>query len=233
MITFVAFLLVFFPVILIASLFGRIAGGNTLYFICTVWSHIWMFIIGMRHKNIVVSPINKHASYVYVANHISYMDIPVIFRAVNGGHFRILGKIELSKVPIFGYLYRNAVVMVDRGSPEKRARSVKILKSILKREISIFIYPEGTFNETPEPLKSFYDGAFKLAIEMQTPIKPIVFLDTVDRLHYKSILSFTPGISRAVILPEISVEGRSMKDVAALKEETYHAMEACLKAYKV
>ena len=67
------------------------------------------------------------------------------------------------------------------------------LKSVLKKGISVFIFPEGTFNTTGQPLKAFYDGAFRIAIETQTPLLPIIFPDTVKRLHYTSVFSFQPG----------------------------------------
>jgi 1-acyl-sn-glycerol-3-phosphate acyltransferase len=81
-------------------------------------------------------------------------------------------------------------------------------------------------------LKSFYDGAFKIAIETQTPIKPILFLDTYDRLHYKSIFSLSPGRSRSVYLEEVKVEGLTMADVSRLREKVYMLMEAGLIKYK-
>ncbi|MEJ7671377.1 MAG: 1-acyl-sn-glycerol-3-phosphate acyltransferase [Chitinophagaceae bacterium] len=93
---------------------------------------------------------------------------------------------------------------VDRNNAENRTRSVLTLKSIIKKQISVFICPEGTFNVTHKPLKEFYNGAFKIAIETQTPIKPILFLDTYDRLNYTSIFSLSPGRSRAVFLEETS-----------------------------
>ena len=84
------------------------------------------------------------------------------------------------KYPVFGIIYRMAAIVVDRSSPERRAQSVRALKAAIYKHISIFIFPEGTFNETREPLKDFYDGAFRIAIETQTPIKPILFLDTYE-----------------------------------------------------
>jgi len=122
--------------------------------------------------------------------------------------------------------------MVDRSSVEKRARSVKQLKSIINKGISVVIAPEGTFNMTGCPLKEFYDGAFRVAIETQTPIKPILFLDAYDRLSYRSIFSLSPGRSRAVYLQEISVEGLTVKDVKMLREKVYKLMEQKLIQYK-
>ena len=50
------------------------------------------------------------------------------------------------------------------------------------------VFPEGTFNMTTQPLKEFYDGAFRVAIETQTPVKPVLFLDAYSRMHYESIV---------------------------------------------
>lgn len=160
------------------------------------------------------------------------MDIPIIMKTIRRQHFRVLGKSEMAKIPVFGFFYRNAAVMVDRSSAEKRARSVQKLKSVVQSGISILIAPEGTFNMTPNPLKEFYDGAFKIAIETQTPIKPILFLDGYDRLNYKSIFTLTPGRSRAIYLQEIGVDGLTGKDIKSLKEKVYTLMEEKLIAYK-
>ena len=155
-----------------------------------------------------------------------------MMQTIHKQHFRVLGKYELSKIPVFGYIYRNAAVTVDRSSAENRARSVLQLKAIIRKGISIIIYPEGTFNMTHQPLKEFFDGAFKIAIETQTPIKPVLLLDTYDRLNYKSILSLTPGRSRSVFLDEIPVEGLTIDDVQLLKEKVYNIMEKKLVEYK-
>jgi 1-acyl-sn-glycerol-3-phosphate acyltransferase len=160
------------------------------------------------------------------------MDIPVLLKTIRWQHMRVLGKAEMSKVPLFGFIYRNAAVMVERSSPEKRARSLMQLKSVIKKGISIVIAPEGTFNLTHRPLKEFYDGAFKIAIETQTPIKPVLLLDTYDRMHYETIFSIMPGRSRSVFLEEIPVEGLGLDDVELLREKVYKIMEEKLIEYK-
>jgi len=229
--TFVAGLLVIFPVVLFTLLLGQPAAGNIVIKLCRYWSDAWLFCIGIRHRNIEESPIDPNRHYVFVANHISYLDIPLIFQGIRKNSIRVLGKMEMSKIPVFGVVYRLAVVLIDRSSQTSRGKSIQRLLQVLNQNISIFIFPEGTFNETGHPLKHFYDGAFKIAIETQTPIKPIVFLDAVERFHYKSIFSITPGKSRCVILPEIPVEGYTPHDVAALKNATFEAMKACIEKY--
>jgi len=176
-------------------------------------------------------PHDKKVQYIFVANHISYLDAPVIVTTLRQ-HVRVLGKVEMSKIPVFGLIYRNAVVTVDRSSAENRARSVRILKSVIKNGISIFIFPEGTFNETHQPVKDLYDGAFRIAIETQTPIKPVLFLDAHARMHYHSIFSLNPGRSRSVFLAPIPVEGMTSKDLPALKQQVYNIMEQKLREYK-
>jgi 1-acyl-sn-glycerol-3-phosphate acyltransferase len=231
-ILFIAFLFLIFPLVVIASFFGKINGGNFIYKLCHFWADFFLFIVGIHHQYIYESKQDHHKQYVFVFNHIAYLDIPIIMKAIPKQHFRVLGKAEMAKIPVFGYLYRNTVVLVDRKDANDRAKSVLQLKSVIKKGISIVISPEGTFNMTHKPLKEFYDGAFRIAIETQTPIKPILFLDAYDRNSYKSIFSLTPGKSRIVYLAEISVEGLTINDIQFLKGKVYQIMEEKLIEYK-
>lgn len=223
-------MLLIFPFIIIASFLGKMRGGNFIYRLCYFWADVWMFLIGLSHRNIYEQPHDDSRQYIFVCNHISYLDAPVMVKAFRQ-KIRVLGKAELAKVPLFGFIYRHAVVMVDRKDVAHRMQSVKTLRSILNRKISVFIFPEGTFNMTSQPLKEFYNGAFRIAIETQTPIKPILFLDTYDRLNYNSVFSFTPGKSRAVFLAETNTSGMSIADLPFLKNKIYKQMEETLIKY--
>jgi 1-acyl-sn-glycerol-3-phosphate acyltransferase len=229
---FVALLLIIFPFVVIASFFGKIKGGNMIYTLCRLWADCIFPLIGIRTRVIYETPHDRNKPSVIVFNHISYADIPVIMKAVRRQPVRILGKAEMGKIPIFGFLYRRAVVMVERNNPANRARSVIQLKSILRKNISIVISPEGTFNTTGKPLKEFYDGAFRIAIETQTPIKPVLFLDIYDRMSYENFFSLNPGRCRIVYLEEIKTNGLTLKDTEALKQEVFSAMEQALIKYK-
>jgi 1-acyl-sn-glycerol-3-phosphate acyltransferase len=99
------------------------------------------------------------------------------------------------------------------------------LKSMLASDLSVFIFPEGTFNETRRPLANFYDGAFRIAIETGTPLQPILFPDTYDRMHYSTLFSLRPGPTRAIFLPEIDVQGLTTADLPQLKSRVYQLME--------
>ena len=231
MILFIAIMLVLFPFVIIASFFGRITGGNMIYRICMLWGDIWFFLIFIRHKNYYEQELDKDKQYIFVGNHVSYIDAPLFVKTIRRP-IRALGRIELSKTPVFGYIYRRVVVIVDRGDAGHRAKSVRNLKSVIRKGISIIIMPEGTFNMTPKPLKSFYDGAFRIAIETQTTIKPFLLLDAYDRMHYRHLFTLTPGKSRAVFLQEIPVDGLTLEDVPVLKQKVYDIIEKKLIEYK-
>ncbi len=230
-ILFIALMIVVFPFVVIASAFGRIRGGNMVLRICGVWADCWFPLIFIVHKKIYEDPLEKGKPYIFVNNHISYLDSAILPKAYRRP-VRPLGKVEMAKIPVFGFIYRNAIVTVDRSSPENRARSMEILQSVTSKGISVLVFPEGTFNTTGLPMKEFYDGAFRLAIETQTPVKPVLFLDSYRRMHYSSIFRMTPGISRIVYLPEIAVTGMTMDDLPLLKQKTHDLMSERLIAYK-
>lgn len=228
---FIILMLLFFPFFIIAAMFGKIKGGNLVYRICTLWADIWFPCIGIIFKKIYEGPYDTRKQYVFVSNHISFIDAAVLVKAIRQP-VRALGRAETSKVPLFGYIYKNAIVTVDRSSVANRVKSVGILKSIIRKGISVMVFPEGTFNMTGAPLKEFFDGAFKIAIETQTPVKPVLYLDTYNRMHYSGVFTFTPGRCRIVYLPEIDVQqfdgANKVKD---LKATVYKIMEEALLRY--
>lgn len=227
---FAVFIVLMLPVFIWSLLvlpLGRIKSGNLIYYACMVWADLWFLLVFIWHRNIYIEKPREDQSYIYVANHISYLDSAVIPKTLRHP-VRALGKVEMARIPVFGFIYQRAIVTVDRSSVANRTKSVQILKSVLRKGISVLVFPEGTFNKTHQPLKEFYDGAFRIAIETGTPIKPVLLLDAYDRLHYNSIFSLTPGRSRSLFLPEVPVEGLTLADVASLKTKVFQLMEVAL-----
>lgn len=222
---FVALLLLLFPFFLLAAAGGKVKGGNAIMRLCRFWGDCWLLLIGIRHQIIAENRPDSNKSYIFVGNHISYIDAAFIITSVRQP-FRALGAAEYGRYPLFGYVYQLVVICVHRKDPESRAKSVEALRSYLKKGISVLIYPEGTFNMGTTALSEFYNGAFRLAIETGTPIKPLLFLDTFDRMHYRSIFTINPGRGRTVFLEEISVEGYTLDQLDALKQHVYARMES-------
>lgn len=203
-----------------------------MLWLCRLWADVWFPVIFIWHKIIYEVPHDKKKSYIFLSNHISYLDAAILVKVFRQP-FRPLGRAEMSKMPLFGFIYRNAIVSVNRSSTTNRANSVRILKSLISKGISVLVFPEGTFNMTTQPLKEFYDGAFRVAIETQTPIKPVLFLDAYRRMPYENIFSMSPGRNRIVYLDEIPVSSYTLKDVGQLRDEVYSIMENKLIEYDV
>ena len=229
---FILLMLLLFPFIVLASLFGRVRGGQIVYKICVFWADAAFVLWGIFHKNFKEGAVAAEKPRIYIFNHISYIDIPIILKTFRHQPIRVLAKSSMAKIPIFGFIYKTCGVLVDRSSPEARENSLKELKFFLEQNISIVIAPEGTFNMTHNALKEFYNGAFKIAIETQTDIQPVLFLDGYNRLSYESVFSLNPGKSRSVLLPVIPAAGHTLDDVEALKKKAYGSMEEALIRYE-
>ena len=231
LILFIALMIPVFIWALAVLPFGRFKTGNLIFHGCRVWARIWLTLVFIRHKNMYESKPRLDESYIYVSNHISYLDsalVPEIFRKP----VRPLGKVEMARIPIFGFIYRNTIVTVDRSSAYNREKSVQQLKNFLKRGISILVFPEGTFNESHQPLLDFYSGAFRIAIETGYPIRPVLILDSYSRMNYRTIFSLNPGRSRAVFLDPIDPAGLTLEQLDELKDKVYAVMKEKLIEYQ-
>lgn len=165
----------------------------------------------------------KGQPYIYVSNHTSFLDLPGI-RMLIPGQFRPLAKKELRKIPVFGWIAQAATVIVDRSSTESRRKSIERLKATLRHGISILIFAEGTQNRTSEMLQPFHDGAFRIAVDTQQPILPMVVIGA-GKLMPPGTIRLKPGLIRIFVGEEISTEGLTPADVKALKTRTFQVME--------
>ncbi|MCJ0741969.1 lysophospholipid acyltransferase family protein [Pedobacter montanisoli] len=223
-IIFISLMLIAFPLVLLISFLLPGLTGKKIILVCLrAWaflfsclSFFWVVTHGKQH-------IDHKRPHIYVGNHGSYLDAVAVCLCIPQ-HFFALGKIEMTKVPVFGMIYKRIVVMIDRSSAESRAHSVQILKEEIAIGQSILIFPEGTMNKTNEPLSEFYDGAFRIAIQTQTPILPFVMVNGKNLLPRTNPLKARPGIIKVMMLPAIEVEGLTESDIPALKEKTYQIM---------
>ena len=98
------------------------------------------------------------------------------------------------------------------------------LKEVLKQGISILIFPEGTQNRSNEILQPFYDGAFRIAVETQQPILPMVIINA-GNLMPPGKMSIKPGKITILIGKEISTLGFTLQEVAVLREKAFSLMK--------
>lgn len=229
---FFIFMVLMMPFVLLSYLFfnGKKASDCAFIFL-NIWGFGFNVMMGYRYKVVNRHHFNKNQAYIFVANHSSYLDSVALVRVIPQS-FKPLGKVEMLKVPIFGTIYKRLVVLIDRSSKESREKCVIDLKKEIAKGQSILIFPEGTMNTTDDLLANFYDGAFRIAIETQTPILPLTIINTKELMPRKDAKAIKHGLIHCVVSEEISPIGLTSDDVSALKEQVFKEMERQLIKYK-
>lgn len=134
----------------------------------------WLVTVVGREK------IRPHTTYVMVANHLSLLDILVLFRLFE--HFKWVSKIENFKVPFIGWnMLLNRYIKLRRGDRDSVVAMMAECERSLGAGNSIMMFPEGTRSPTGE-IRTFKPGAFELAVRTRTPILPIAISGTADAL---------------------------------------------------
>ena len=214
-------ILILFPVLLISV--AKDSWYPFFFRLARFWARIILFGMGFLPRIKRLQKTEKGKSYMYVANHTSMVDIMLMLHSVRNP-FVFVGKKELSKFPIFGYFYKQTCILVDRGDAKSRRAVFESAQERLNQGLSICIFPEGGVPEDRNLLlDSFKDGAFRLAIEHQIPIVPLVFYDNKKRFSY-DFFSGSPGRMRVKVLPFINTAGKKLIDRKELREQTHEAI---------
>lgn len=219
---FTVFMILLLPGIVLPFLLGQ-RFGSVGYAFLWLWSWIFSKLTFIHYRFYGRENFRKGQAYIYVSNHTSFLDIPGLTMLLPR-QFRPLAKKELLKIPIFGWIARTATIIVDRSSPESRKKSIDRLKQFLKNGISILIFAEGTQNRSKDLLQPFHDGAFRIAVDTQQPVLPIVILGA-GRLMPPGTIDLRPGLIRIYVGNEIPTSGLSTQEVRNLKQHTAAIME--------
>lgn len=191
-----------------------------------IWARFILFGMGFYHRIEKQQEPLPGESYMFVANHTSMADI-MLMLAITRNPFVFVGKVELVKIPLFGFFYKRTCILVDRKSSKSRMEVFNRAQKRLQQGLSICIFPEGGVPDNENVLLDhFKDGAFRLAIEHQIPIVPITFADNKKRFSY-TFLSGSPGVMRVMVHKFIKTDGLTIenkKDIKHLKEQTYNVM---------
>lgn len=222
-VVFTVFMIIFLPGITIPFFFGM---GSVGYAFLWLWSWVFSQLTFIRYTYYGRENIKRDKAYIFVSNHTSFLDIPGI-RMLIPGQFRPLAKKELLKIPIFGWIARTATIIVDRSSSQSRKKSMDKLKQFLAEGLSVLIFVEGTQNRTKELLQPFHDGAFRIAVDTQQSILPIVVVGA-GRLMPPGTINLRPGRIKIYVGEEIITAGLTPGDVASLKQQTFDQMKAIL-----
>ena len=221
---FVATMLLILPAVWIIGI--KKEPNRTIAFIriSRIWMGIFLPIAGVRLKIYGKAYFQKGKNYIVVCNHRSFMDVPVTSPGIPGAN-KTIAKIEMTRIPLFGIIYKRGSVLVDRKSDESRKKSYNEMKNVLEMGLNMCIYPEGTRNKSKLPLKEFKDGAFRLAIETGKPIIPAVIFNTSKVLPANRLFFFWPGNIEMHFLPPIETSGMQLDDISKLRNTIFDQMQ--------
>lgn len=203
------------PILLIIT--AHIKTYNFFYRIAHYWSKFILWVMGFKVEIIQNTQLTPYQSYIFSANHTSMIDVFLMLAVIPSNPFVFVGKVELSKIPIFGFFYRQTMILVDRSDAKSRQAVYVQAQNKLKHGLSVCIFPEGLVPEEHVVLSEFKNGAFSMSLEHNIPIVPITFLDCKKYFSY-TFFSGGPGTLRVIFHPPV-INGK--KDIQDLKQHVY------------
>jgi 1-acyl-sn-glycerol-3-phosphate acyltransferase len=186
--------------------------GVTAHRIAQAWSRLILWTSGVRLERRGAPLPDASTSAVYVANHASFFDIPILFAAVPR-QLRIMAKATLGRVPFIGWHLRRAGhLLVDRERPG--AAIFKRMQRTMRHGVSLIVFPEGARTLTGD-LDEFKAGIFLLAIEHKLPVVPLSLAGSRDVMP-RDRLMVTPGPVRVTVHDWISTVDLTRRDAREL-----------------
>ncbi len=185
---------------------------------------LWLFKLDLKME----SKLDQNQRYILVANHTSYLDIPMMF-FINPGYGSFVGKSSLRKIPLFGYMYSKLYIMVNRRDPKSRNQVFELGERSLKEGKNLIIFPEGTIpNKGLPKMLPFKDGAFKIAIETNTPIVPVSILNNWKIMDDSRPMRIKKHNFAAVVHKPVETTNLGEKDVSTLRKNVYDIINESL-----
>lgn len=211
--------IVLFPFLFIFTI--KESHYSKFYVVARIWGGIILYGMGLFPKVKRLEELEKGKSYMIISNHSSMTDIMLMYCAVRTP-FVYIGKKELAKVPLFGFFYKRSSILVDRSNLRSRNAVFKEAQRRFDQGNSICLFPEGGVPKDGSLiLDRFKDGAFRMAIDHQIPIVPLIFYDNKRRFPYHFGKSHI-GRLRVKMLRPIPTKGLDVhKDKKELKEKLH------------
>jgi 1-acyl-sn-glycerol-3-phosphate acyltransferase len=185
--------------------------------VARLWSRMILWTVGAKVQVEGLEKIDTSKPQVYVVNHLSAFDIPVLYSYLPF-QFRILAKKELFRYPFMGWhLRRSGQIPVVLENPKASVRSLNLAVAAIRKGNSLVIFPEGGRSPSGQ-LQAFMGGAFYAAVKAQVDVIPIVLIGTYEMLKMNSF-HIRPGSVQMVVGSPISTVGMSTRDIAKITEQ--------------
>ena len=209
---------------IVTSLFDR--SGDNVHRVARAWatSILWVSLVRVKVRGL--SRLDPDRSYIYMANHQSNFDIPVLLSHL-AVQFRWLAKAELFRIPVFGRSMHGAgYISIDRSNRESAFRSLKMAARIIREGTSVLIFPEGTRSDDGE-IKDFKKGGFVLAVDSGVPIVPVIVHGTWPIMP-RNRLAIRPGPVSLTVLPPVETSAYTRRTKNALADHIRERMVQAL-----
>jgi len=142
-----------------------------------------LLIYAVRVRTTRLAPLDPSAPYVFMSNHRSQFDILAVITALVDFQLRWVAKVELTRVPVFGWaLKHSGHVIIDRSNHTQAIASLRAARAKMEEGVSVMIFPEGTRGTLAGPLLPFKKGGFMLALETGFPVVPIAVCGSAELL---------------------------------------------------
>lgn len=192
-------------------------GALSQWIVRRIWSPGLLWANGLRVIATGQERIDPRGTYIFMSNHQSLADVPVIFSALPH-NLRFVAKKELLYVPFFGlYLYLAGYPLIDRRNRQEAIRSLAKAGELIRSGIPVVSFPEGTRTRDGE-VGSFKKGAFMLALEARVPVVPVAISGS-DRIMRPGTLASRPGTVRLHFCEPVDLAGYGPGDRDRLMAE--------------
>jgi 1-acyl-sn-glycerol-3-phosphate acyltransferase len=206
---------------LLSSLFDR--QGRVQHQLARVWSWLILKTCCLPVSIEAAAGLDLSKTQVYAANHVSALDIPVLYLYLPN-QFRIIAKKLLFRYPFLGWhLRRSGQLPIDHSQTISAVRSLRKAVETLRQGMPLVIFPEGGRSRTGR-IQPFMSGAFYLAIKAEVDVVPVAIVGTYEILpmqHYH----VRPGPIQLLLGEPISTAGMGLKDIETLSSRVQQAIE--------
>jgi 1-acyl-sn-glycerol-3-phosphate acyltransferase len=195
-----------------------------------LWGKVFLWLIGIRLEVDCCFQPEPGQTYIFAPNHTSYLDTALMGVVLNH-YFAFVGKSDLQRIPLFGYMFIRLHLAVDRSNARSRYQVWQQATDLLASGRSVVIFPEGGIRTENPPFlhENLKDGAFRLAIEKQIPLVPVTFLYNHLILPDDGRFIFHRHPAKATVHLPISPENLCLDNLENFKQSYRQAVEGELK----